>query len=548
MIQTLSRWCQGASSKLAPFLNPRLNRPPADPAHLVGRPPDFPPRAVTMCTPRPLLPLLLCAGLAGSALASSRPQRYEPADLSRQLLEGTPYADATPSTFEFEAFLDTEFLALPIGLYDVRMPAASLETQTAARQCQDACIAFADMQVAFLRWLEETENFDEELLEDATLLRDWIADWRFSELVDIAGDDSRSRTLLESLGADEEVRAAAEHLRESMLSGEALGLSREDAQDEPLILAPTRNDFLSLCAFGGWLWPSAQNVFWDPAVTTWTHCTIDRYAVLALEYADVGTQAGIIAGGLSMDYRYDTGLEQQVGQLAAAALISNYYEGKLPGSIRDGLAVNMVIDVYDVCDTRVDGDLRARETQAVEIFVPGGNPDGGILPKVDANSRWRQSRGEDRFVGILKNALEAGADLAKRDRSLDRKIGRDKLQHFALKGEMTAQETFVTGPQLGSAGAETVLPGETFHGDYLEFLRAYQTCFLHWLRTESEGSRKSAEHFGELLKATAAMDGVQQLEDVLAEQFDVDALSTVELDKRKDLEGRFRYWLSRQRG
>ena len=68
------------------------------------------------------------------------------------------------------------------------------------------------------------------------------------------------------------------------------------------------------------------------------------------------------------------------------------------------------------------------------------------------------------------------------------------------------------------------------------------------LRTESEGSRKSAEHFGELLKATAAMDGVQQLEGVLAEQFDVDALSTVDLDKRKDLEGRFRYWLSRQRG
>ena len=103
----------------------------------------------------------------------------------------------------------------------------------------------------------------------------------------------------------------------------------------------------------------------------------------------------------------------------------------------------------------------------------------------------------------------------------------------------------VEAPFLGSAADPTPLD-PAFLGDQLEFLRAYRTCFVHWLRTEGgRSSRASGQLFARLMSDLAHNDDPEGLELVFEEIYGA-PLSAEELSD-DHLEGRFLEWLEKKR-
>ena len=63
---------------------------------------------------------------------------------------------------------------------------------------------------------------------------------------------------------------------------------------------------------------------------------------------------------------------------AMRALLDHWFGDRMSPAFNAGIASNLVIDVFGEVDTRTDGDLRARETQARSMFVPGGSTTSDI--------------------------------------------------------------------------------------------------------------------------------------------------------------------------
>ena len=103
-----------------------------------------------------------------------------------------------------------------------------------------------------------------------------------------------------------------------------------------------------------------------------------------------------------------------------------------------------------------------------------------------------------------------------------------------------------TGPFLGTAAKDRPQPSEDFDGDHKEFLRAYRTAFVYWLREKgADGKKPSHRAFAELLTSLAGTPDANALESILSKVYEERPLSTSELST-DDLEGAFLTWLSKQ--
>lgn len=472
-----------------------------------------------------------------SSLHSTRSAGLSYTDLAAEALSGTRFEGASPATFEVEAFLTEEFIRADLGLFDLHVRATSLEDKDDAEDWLGVAGALLTTQQRFLEWIEagasSPDSYDD-AFDDLQTLQKWSRKWKAKTLTRQATEGGID--LLDLFSAPEDVRAASERLATFMRTGGPLGLERSP-RSEPIVLTPDRRDFVTMICWAGWMQPSLQSIFWQPAVSTWTHFYVNDIKVLAMEYAAPGTRAGELGGGLSMNDHTKDGLEQQIVQLSFGSLVDSYFGERIPPSIAGSIGVNMVIDLYGECDTRVDGDLRERRTEALEIFIPGGNPDGGVLPENSADSRWRKDGGEDFFVGVLRESQKAGAS---RTRS------RDKMSNFELMNDSQTSRTAIRGPFLGSS-ARGEQPMSSYVGDNLEFMRAYGACFMHWLQTRGGKSKKdSPDRFAALLHGLAHLESVEEVELLIAETYSGQSLSARELDT-KTLEGRFLKWLSRHR-
>lgn len=453
---------------------------------------------------------------------------------AKSILKGSEFQDANAALLEMDSLLDRQFVRARIGLYDLYMHKGALRERANVEKFRTVCDALVDQQEAWLDWISPARRDLKSVYSDIETLRTWVRHWDLEGLRALDGG-----SVLDGLDARDKQRAASAGFSEFMGLGKSLDLERDSAQHEKLILGPTRQDFVSLVCFAGLLRPELRSIYWQPGITNWTQSYVDDYKFVALQYTAPGTALGSIGPGLEMNYSTNTGLQQQVTQLATNWLLMNYFGDHLPPSLAGGLAVNLVIDIYGRCQTRVDGDLRERRTDAREVFVPGGNPNGGILPPESAESRWRRNGGEDHFTDVLHQAQADGGQKSRR--------GKDKISRFQLLDDHKVKRTVVQGPYLGSAASEAEAPPEDFYGDRLEFLRAYRSCFLNWLRTNGDGSSKtSPQKFAALLMDVAHMDDPTKLEGLIAETFETEALSTPDLSK-KDLEGRFLAWLSKHK-
>ncbi len=475
---------------------------------------------------RSLPSLLLVTAMAAPALSRDLP--YE--RLAGDFLAAYDAADASPQTFDLHGFLDEQFLHVSAGIYDVYLPSASAKSEKSLEDYQRVVLALFESQDRWLEWLEsevEDQRAYKQAGKDCKTLRKWVSGWDLDDVTD--GLEQGHRDLADVLDASDSVREALERYAVYGASGTALGLNREDGAREPIVLAAGRKEMVQMCALGGWIYPQHRSVFWQESIATWTHTYIDDVKFLAMQFA-MPRSPGDYTSGLRMDTRIETGLEQQIVQLATNSMLANYFGEAIPPTLAGGLAVNLVIDLFGECATRADGDLRARRTQAREVFVPGGNPNGGILPPNLADSRWRSEQGSDHFVAALKRAMPKA---------------RRGPARFVLEDDRGRRGTDVYAPFLGSSAGASSLSAD-YYGDQLEFLRSYRSCFLNWLRERGAGSssKRSSAAFANLLRCMAR-GSAETIEDTLANVYGT-PLSSTEPGK-DDLEGRFLAWLAKQR-
>lgn len=490
---------------------------------------------------RPLTAVVFLVALlwvgASSAFGQQAFSSIPHARLVRDILARSGRADASPDTFSTEEFLDQGYVRIRLGLFELLLDRESARSLPDADNFKKVCECVLVLQDRWLDWVEPSA--DPELIaairSDIKELAKWMKRVRGSQIAKLVKgmedwESDESSDLYVGLNARASVRELAARLGEAMGTGAYMGLEREDSP-ESIILAPRRLPFIEWVSLAGWVYPELKASFWQDGVAVWTQFYMDRYKVMALEFAAPGAGASNWSSGMAMNSRVATGMEQQLTQLATNSLVDSYYGDRVPESFAGALAVNLVIDVFGECRTRVDGDLRSRRTLAFERFVPGGLSEGGWLPAISADSWWRQESnyGADRFVGPLGSAQKNGY-----------KDSRDRLRTFRLRNDAGNHDQVVRAPFLGLAAADMPVPGSTFRGDYKELLRAYRTAFVYWLH--SERAKDAESLFSKLLVHLAGTK--EDLEVALVALYGA-PLSSAELTK-EDLEGQFLAWVLRQ--
>lgn len=481
------------------------------------------------------IPLLL-ASLA--ALAPAPPFDADDAYelMANEFLAEFGYEDA--AAFDLDSFLSDHFVHSELGLFRIHVPTRAMSDSGHARDFEEIAVGLVDLQAAWIRWAtagQADAEAAEAILEDAETVRDWVESWSKGDL-----QGAPAGALLAALEPGDDVAEASARLRDYMVRGASVGLDREGHDSEPIVLIPDRGSYVRSVALAGLVGGSIQrSSCWIPNIVNFTEFYWGRETLfLPFEYSVVGATLEDYGRGTPMNAKSRTGLRQQVNQIAANVLLDDHFGDNLPGSIAGGVALNLVIELYGECNTRVDGDPTARQTDPREFFIPGGASEGGRLPPNTADSRWRERGAKDHFKKVLKKAQKEGGRDAER--------GAPKNASFRLQNYERTEEMVLTGPFLGSAAnPESISVPEEFYGDQLEFLRAYRSAFLHYLRAEAmRREDDSAAAFAGMLRSIAALEDPEGIEAAIAAAYESPALSTSELDK-DDLESKFLKWVSR---
>lgn len=488
----------------------------------------------------PLVASLLLAGLA--ALASFA-HGAQPGDgqidferAARAFVESRGVKDPSPDTLRIESFAERHFVRARLGGLEVLFPRTGLEKR--GDDLKAACQALLEAQAKWLDWLKPAAKDQKALREDLAAASAWVKGWKLAALAK-PGAEGASNDLVDLLGANEAQRGAVDRVAKAFTRDEPIGLAREDAHVSRLYLVPTRRDFVELLAFIGWTLADRRPQYWVDSAADWTQALYDDAQVIALEYGVANRPPGQYDKGTNMNQDDPTVLQQQVAQLGLNALLDAQYQGRVPTAFTQGLSINLVIDQYGEINTRVDGDTRGRTTSAREVFVPGGDPDGGHLAKNSAETRWRTERGKDHWIHMLRLAQKDGEGLDKN--------GKNRPAQFAVRSDDGGKQALVKAPFLGSAAAQTAPPAAEFTGDYTEFLRAYKGGFIEWLQTKAAGSEKSSrEAFAKLLARIGDPSRTGDFEAAFAELYGKQPLSSPACDK-ETLEGQFLLWLQKQK-
>ncbi|MFT7670474.1 MAG: hypothetical protein ACI8X5_003183 [Planctomycetota bacterium] len=491
-----------------------------------------------------ILATLLAAFTAASLPVSSLPTFQDPSlagssvtfmEMAESFLKSVGRKpDASRQMASPEAILTENFLRAPIGLYDVWIPMSSLADKATAKNYVEVCAALCETQAEWVSWLGEGAKDGEALSDSLESYGKWIQKWDLPTLIGAQSSGENNTTNL--MGADESVQSTSDNLARAFREASILGEARSKSESVKLVLMPNRKGFVEFIAYCGWYYPNSQDSYWRESVGTWSQFTLNDYQVIALEYASPGAAPGDYEASYSMKTKSPSGMQEQVAQLGLNRLLAYEHGGSLPPSLITGLSINLITKVYGACHTRIDGDTSGKVTQKREVFVRGGQSEGGVLPPNSAESRWRQDYGKKHYAPILQTAQKAGAGATKRKK--------EKYNSFLLKND-SGSKTYVThAPLLGpSSGAPEIVP-DAVYGDYLEFTRAYQSAFLYWLQHYGAKSKKKCpEAFGQFISRISGSDDLSIA--AIAEEIYGKPLSDPEASK-KSLEGAFLKWLSKQ--
>lgn len=435
---------------------------------------------------------------------------------------------------DVETVLRERFATLRLGLVELLVPPSVLADGEAFVELGEALGAVLRVQEAWLAWDGGAETPKE--VEAAFItLGSWLEGWKPQDLKRVEARPGVA--LLAALAPKEKVVTAAEAV--------ASYLQRHQPEAEPgsgravrmprMIVFPERSDFVGFACALGLLRNELRSWLWTEGLASWTEFDFDGTRVLTLRFA-ASEGAAVDAPSVSMKERNPLGLQEHVAQLTARSLLEAVCGERLETAVAGGLANLLVLDVYGELDTRTDGDLRARQTEAKSVFIPGAQEGGGAAFGADADSRWRTEKGKGWFVRPLRLAQKQAAKRVERT---------DRRRAFALEDDDALELHVVQAPFLGAAG-EHGGPPDAFRGDFQEFLRAYRVAFLHWLRVEGAG-KDSAARFTALLaalQAPAQAGTAPQLPALIEELYGAPLSAAVPAEQ--DLEGRFLAWLEKQ--
>ncbi|MDP6762637.1 MAG: hypothetical protein QF903_06555 [Planctomycetota bacterium] len=425
------------------------------------------------------------------------------------------------------AYVRSRSVTANIGAFEVSISKAALAERRAARDLRDSCVSLVEVQEHWLEWTGSAAGAEAEAA-DLRALRTWVSKWNLGALRSVGERGNGRETELP--GLNEEIESTLARLRTRSLEA-----GRRPVR---LVLVPSREEFVGLCCLAGQARPSLRPALWVEGIEKWTWFFVDDVRFVSLEYATIDATPTDYSRGTRIDSRNPSGLRQHVSQLAVNEMLRARYGEGASAAFVSGIAMNLVIDIFGEVDTRIDGDLRGRMTRAREMFIPGGNPAGGVLPKISADTRWRTHRGKYHFVRILRQAQKAGGN---------RRRGVDKVRTFLLQNDNGRLEYALRAPVLGPTAVPTVTPPSWAESDRLEFIRAYKSGFLFWLRENGGADDDDARAaFGRLLAALERSRGTASLEETLERVYGI-PLSEPELGE-DCLEGRFLRWLSKQRG
>ncbi len=392
---------------------------------------------------------------------------------------------------------------------------------------------------------------------ESKVLSTWLASWPAKDLAKLPG--KKNSDLLEVLDKEAKGKPAQGSRTLAQLLRSEPGAAPASAQVPPvrLIVLSSREDFVGLTCAVGLLVPHQRSVLWDKDLCSWTYFDWNGTRVAALAYFEPGAKSHTI--GTAMNERNPAALAHHVAQLCARSLIEQAMGRDFDPMLGGALSSAIVIEEFGTLDTRTDGDLRSRATLAREMFIPGGRSEGGLLPPILADGRWRTRQAAGFFVTELRQSQAAGA-----------KLGDDKLRCFELRDDGEKSHV-VRAPFMGREATAQVGLSPAFQLDYAELLRAYRCAFVHWLSQAAAG-KESPQRFASLLAALAREkpaatkepegeawddDGTGALEAAspmqqgrgflaLVEETYGAPLSSAQAGE-ECLEGRFLIWLSKQK-
>lgn len=476
--------------------------------------------------------LSLCAA---SALARQSPTtqiNFENA--ARAFFESRGQKDVKPETLKLDDVLAKHFVHVEIGAFEIYTPRTGLEKR--GEDLKSAAAALLDAQVLWLDWIKAASKDQKQALADFKLVNKWIDGWNVGALQQAARKESQDLTA--SIVASDAIKAALGRIAPMMQRNELVGTPREQPQIVRLYLMPTRRDFVEFLAVIGWIQPDQRVNYWLDNAADWMQAFYNADQIVALEYASAARTPGRYDESLTLDKEDGGTMQQQVVQLAMNSLFGTQYEGRVPAAFSQGLSMNVVIELFKEINTRVDGDVRSRSAPAREVFIAGGQADGGRLAKNSAETRWRRERGKDHWIHLLHVVQEEG-EAAEKDMA-------KKAGAFAIRSDDGGKVFVVHAPFLGAHGATNQPPAE-FQGDFAELMRAYKSAFTFWLQTKGlQIERPSRDAFAKLLTRLADPNLAGDFEAVFAEVYDKKPLSGDSVDK-ESLEGQFLLWLKKQK-
>lgn len=503
---------------------------------------------------------VLFAGFALAAFAQAGPQdtirSLDYPELARSFLDDhglDSWIASGSAGRDFDQFaLSPVFVSIELGTLELRIPAKSLEDVEIAEDFRVTVTAALDVQASWLEWSDPKRA--PEFAEDWKALGKWVKSWSRGRLAHAQGGAS----LFDSLQASESVRAAATRLRAAMRADEATCAALGEVGR--IVFAPTRRDFLQLMAVIGWCNEAVRESFWNDRVIDHTIEWVGWTQIVCMKFTQLPVDIKQPFAGVNMNADDKTGLAQYMAERAAALLLRREFWRQDAHFYEQALAGNLVIAATGRNNLRsgewkLEMHTSGSSTQPYSRFVPGGNPNGGTLPKNPAGpgsssgsatevSLYRTTFGADYFLGPLREGQIAGAKLVAKDKK--HRLADDKLAHFAVHSFKTFADHAVTAPFLGLLAEKQALPPLDFLDDYEDFFRAYRAGFLYWLQrhalpTEAESRAKFAQ-----LILTHAENPARDPLDVNVET--VYGLPISAMDGSTDtLEWRYLTWLAKKK-
>jgi hypothetical protein len=450
-------------------------------------------------------------------------------ELARRWLDQRGLQEASAEELGWPGILEQRFAHLALGLFDVRLPPRGLQEARSLRELSLTLRALLRLQQGWAGWV--AAGAGEPLLAgEVELLSDWLEGWSVKSF---AAGELEGQDLLGF--APEAVQGAGRTLTASLRAGKPLGAASE-LEGAPLAFFPDRGEFVEFACLTGLLDPGLRPAAWAGGLTTWLEFDARGTRLVALQFAQPRSP-GDYRNGVSVGDRNPLALSEHATQVAGRLLLERVYRGALDPALSSAFANELVISIYGELDTRIDGDVRSRSSQATSVFIPGGNPNGGSLPATSAETRWRGTKGKDHFLGVLSQVQRQSGKKAG--------AGAARLASFVLLSDTGSEKHVAQAPFLGS-GAKAP-PGQ-FFGDYLELVRAYGVGFLHWLRTEAGGKKESGVRFAELLAGLGAASTGEELDLLFRRVYGLplSASSTEKLLEPPTLEGQFLAWLAKR--